>query len=154
MSPEHIRLEFPGGAVLFTNRHGGVSQGPYESLNLGLCTDDERADLMGNRHRVAPLAGSDREHFAQDREGRGPDVRALDRPRVRGTDSEPREADGQATSATGVAPIVLTADCLPVALVAPEAVAMLHCGWRGLAGGIVALGVLALQGLGATGEIA
>src|SRR5262245_51436126 len=154
MSPEHIRLEFPGGAVLFTNRHGGVSQGPYESLNLGLWTDDERANVMENRDRVASLAGIERDHFAQGRQVHGTDVRSLGGRRVRGPDSEPREADGQATSATGVAPIVLTADCLPVALVAPEAVAMLHCGWRGLAGGIVALGVLALQGLGATGEIA
>ena len=46
-------------------------------------------------------------------------------------------ADGQATDRASVAPVVLVADCLPVALAAPGAVAMLHCGWRGLAAGIV-----------------
>jgi len=66
----------------------------------------------------------------------------------------PEPADGQATDLPEVAPIVLVADCLPVALVAPEAVAMLHCGWRGLAGGIVDEGVAALRGLGVRGEIA
>ena len=43
------------------------------------------------------------------------------------------DADGQATALPGVAAVVLTADCLPVALVSAEAVAMLHAGWRGLA---------------------
>jgi hypothetical protein len=39
-----------------------------------------------------------------------------------------------------LAPLVLVADCLPVALAGAESVAMIHCGWRGLAGGIVAAG--------------
>src|SRR5438552_2121868 len=37
----HLRLELDGGSVLFTTRHGGVSHGPYASLNLGLWTDDD-----------------------------------------------------------------------------------------------------------------
>jgi polyphenol oxidase len=45
--------------------------------------------------------------------------------------------DGHATSAAGVGLLVLVADCLPVALSSGDRVAMLHCGWRGLAGGIV-----------------
>jgi purine-nucleoside/S-methyl-5'-thioadenosine phosphorylase / adenosine deaminase len=147
MSAEHVALDLPGGSVLFTSRHGGVSEGPYASLNLGLWTEDDRERVLENRERVAALAGIPRERFAQGRQVHGTHVRALDAPPPPG---EAAEADGQATSAPGVAPIALTADCLPVALVAPEAVAMLHCGWRGLAGGIVAHGVLALRGLGAT----
>ena len=65
-----------------------------------------------------------------------------------------RTADGQATRAAGVAPFVLTADCLPVALAGGGAVAMLHCGWRGLAAGIVAEGVRALRELGGDGPVA
>jgi YfiH family protein len=61
----------------------------------------------------------------------------------------PAPADGQATDRSGVAAVVLTADCVPVALAAPGAVAMLHCGWRGLATGIVAEGVAALRELSA-----
>jgi hypothetical protein len=55
--------------------------------------------------------------------------------------AEPREADGHATDSDGLAPLVLVADCLPIALSGPGGVAMLHCGWRGLADGIVARGV-------------
>jgi YfiH family protein len=143
---DHLR----GGRVLFTTRRGGVSEGPYSSLNLGLLTDDDRERVLVNRDRVAALAGLGPDRFAQGLQVHGTEVRSLEAPPPAG---ELREADGQATSAPGVAPIVLTADCLPVALVAPEAVAMLHCGWRGLAGGIVAHGVLALRALGAHGPI-
>jgi hypothetical protein len=54
--------------------------------------------------------------------------------------ANPPEVDGHATSAAGLAPLVFVADCLPVALAGPAGVAMLHCGWRGLAGGILAHG--------------
>ncbi len=50
-------------------------------------------------------------------------------------------ADGQATSVTGVAMMVVSADCLPVAVAGQGAVAMLHCGWRGLAAGVLEEGV-------------
>ena len=50
----------------------------------------------------------------------------------------PDEVDAQATSSPELTPLVMVADCLPVAMVGPEGVAMAHCGWRGLAGGIVA----------------
>ena len=63
------------------------------------------------------------------------------------------EEDGQATALDDVAALVFTADCLPVMLVADGAVAALHGGWRGLAGGIVAEGVAALRDLGADGPI-
>jgi YfiH family protein len=59
------------------------------------------------------------------------------------------EADGQVTAEHGVAALALVADCLPIALAAPEGVGMLHAGWRGLAGGVIPAGVEALRGLGA-----
>ena len=49
------------------------------------------------------------------------------------------------TDRPGLGLLVLVADCLPVALAAPGRVAMLHCGWRGLAGGIVARGARLLR---------
>src|SRR5205823_6148536 len=53
----------------------------------------------------------------------------------------------QATALAGVAPVVLVADCLPIALAAPGAAAMLHAGWRGLAGGVIEEGVAAVREL-------
>jgi len=141
---DHIFAEVDGATVLFTTRLGGVSEGPYRSLNLGLWTDDERARVLENRERVAGLAGIPGERFAQGRQVHGATVRRLREPP---SDGEPQPGDGQATSVRGVATIVLTADCLPVALVGRGAVAMLHCGWRGLAGGIVPRGVAAMREL-------
>jgi polyphenol oxidase len=137
---EHLRIALPGGEALFTTRRGGVSEGPFAALNLGLWTDDEPARVRENRERVAAIAGG---RLAQGRQVHGTTVVTAD-PDVT------LDADGQATAEPGVAPIVLVADCLPVALVAPEGVAMVHAGWRGLAGGVLAAGVAALRALGAT----
>jgi YfiH family protein len=137
---DHLRLELDGGTVLFTTRHGGVSSGPFASLNLGLWTEDDSAKVLENRDRVRAEAGAAR--LAQGRQVHGARVAVESQGIV--------EADGQATARRGVAPTVLVADCLPIALVSPEAVAMLHAGWRGLAEGVVAEGVAALRGLGAS----
>jgi polyphenol oxidase len=137
---EHLRLELDGGTVLFTTRRGGVSEGPYASLNLGLWTDDDPDRVGANRERVRAVAGAER--LAQGRQVHGT--------RVVVDAADVVDTDGQVVTHEGVAPIVLVADCLPIALVAPEAVAMLHAGWRGLAGGIVAEGVGALRRAGAS----
>lgn len=60
------------------------------------------------------------------------------------------DADGQATALRGVACAVRVADCLPVALVSPQAVAAVHAGWRGLAAGVLQAGMRALRDLGAS----
>jgi YfiH family protein len=136
---EHIRLELDGGTVLFTTRRGGVSEGAFASLNLGPWTGDDPERVAVNRERVRAAAGAER--LVQGRQLHGTRV-TVD------ADGVP-EADGQVVTRRGAAPIVVVADCLPIALVAPEAVAMLHAGWRGLAGGIVAKGVGALRRAGA-----
>jgi YfiH family protein len=142
---EHVAATLPGAEVLFTTRRGGVSAGAYASLNLGLWTDDEPAHVHANRDRLAAATGIERGRFAQGRQVHGTHVRALGAPPD--PHEEPAPHDGQATSVPGVAPIVLVADCLPIALAAPGAVAMLHAGWRGLAGGVIAEGVRALREL-------
>jgi YfiH family protein len=139
---DHIAVALPGGHALFTTRRGGVSEGPYATLNLGARAGDAPARVRANRARLAELIGLDGGRFAQGRQVHGATVRrVLDAPRA---DAPPEPADGQATALRGVAPIVLVADCLPIALAAPGAVAMLHAGWRGLAAGVVEAGVAAV----------
>jgi YfiH family protein len=70
----------------------------------------------------------------------------------RGRRPEP-DADGQATALTDVGAMVLAADCMPVAIGGPGALAMVHAGWRGLAAGVLGAGVRAVQGLGEDGEL-
>lgn len=148
---DHIAIDLRGGRALFTTRRGGVSEGPFATLNLGLWTDDDPERVGCNRDRLSELVGVPRERFAQGRQVHGTTVRALDD--APDPAQEPAPADGQATRMPGVAPIVLVADCLPIALAAEGGVAMVHGGWRGLAGGVVEEGVAALHGLGVEGPI-
>ena len=136
-----IRVSLPGGEVAFSTREGGVSEGPYESLNLGILTDDDQARVAENRGRLASACGLSPGGVAMGWQVHGVDLQDWSGPPHAGGYARPGEAlekvDGHVTSAVGVALLVLVADCLPVALVSPSRVAMLHCGWRGLAGGIV-----------------
>jgi len=141
---DELRIDLPGGTALFTTRRGGVSEGPYTALNLGLWTDDDPARVAENRERVRTRIGAER--LQQGRQVHGTRV-AVDAEDV-------TDADGQVTTRAGVAPIVLVADCLPVALVAPEAVGVVHAGWRGLAGGVLEEGVAALRAAGASTVVA
>jgi len=144
---EHIGIDLPGARALFTTRRGGASQGAFESLNLGLWTQDARDRVVANRDRLAALVGVPRKRLAHGRQVHGATVRRLAGPPDPA--AEPSPADGQATSAPGVVPLVLVADCLPIALAGEGAVAMLHAGWRGLAAGVVEEGVNAVRTLGA-----
>src|SRR5262249_57194833 len=63
------------------------------------------------------------------------------------TQDQLESADGQATAAPALGVMVLAADCLPVALAAPGAVAMVHAGWRGLGAGVLEQGVATLRTL-------
>ena len=128
----HIAADFEDGHVLFTTRHGGVSTGAYGSLNLGTNTGDDAERTARNRARLKVMVGAG---LAFGRQVHQAHVHRATEPGHGG------DADGQATTASGVACTVLTADCLPVALVAPGAVAMLHAGWRGLAGGVLEQGL-------------
>ncbi len=148
----HVGIDLPGGRVVFTTRRGGVSAGPYASLNLGRWTEDEPAAVEANRGRLADAIGLPVDAVAQGIQVHGTHVARVVAPPAAGVPLN--EADGQATALRGVAPLVLTADCLPIALVGRDAVAMLHGGWRGLAGGIVTEGVAALRELGDDGPLA
>jgi YfiH family protein len=136
-----IEREVSGARVAFTTRQGGVSEGPYESLNLGILTDDAPARVTENRTRVAREAALDPERIAMGWQVHGTDLREWDAPPDGGGYAQPGaeldRVDGHLTHEREVGLLVLVADCLPVALASHDQVAMLHCGWRGLAGGIV-----------------
>jgi YfiH family protein len=148
---EHIGCALTGGRALFTTRRRGVSDEPYDTLNLGILTDDDPAAVSANRDRLAACTGIARTRTVQGLQVHGAHVRRVHDLPAPGAPLE--DADGQATALEDVAAVVLTADCLPVALLAREAVAIVHAGWRGLATGVLDDGVRALRELGATGEI-
>jgi purine-nucleoside/S-methyl-5'-thioadenosine phosphorylase / adenosine deaminase len=134
-------LRLPGARALFSTRRGGVSEGPYESLNLGILTDDEPERVAENRRRLADAAGLGPERVAMGWQVHGTDLREWDEPPAPNGYAEPgaelERVDGHLTGTADLALLVLVADCYPVALSDGERVAMLHCGWRPLAGGIV-----------------
>jgi YfiH family protein len=135
--------------VVFSSRLGGVSEGPYESLNLGILTEDEPERVVENRRLLCRLVGVDPETATMAWQAHGAKVlRADGRGIVRpGTPLE--RCDGLWTDERERGLMLLTADCLPVGLARANgrpAVAALHVGWRGLLGGIVEAGVEALGG--------
>ena len=145
-----LRVDLPGASVLFSTRDGGVSAGPYESLNLGLLTGDDRASVITNRTRLAAMAGIEAENVAMGWQVHGTEIREWDEPDPDRAFLDPQgghlKVDGHITRRPDVAALVLVADCLPVAIAGDGAVAMLHCGWRGLAGGIIERATSILEG--------
>jgi YfiH family protein len=146
-SGDHLAIELPGARVVFTTRRGGFSGGPFATLNLGRLTADDPDAVGRNRARLQSLVGG---RLAMIRQVHGPAVMrrtAADQASGPAPLGELDQADGQATAVPGIAPTVLTADCLPIALAGGGVVAMLHAGWRGLDEGIVAQGVRAVREL-------
>jgi YfiH family protein len=133
---EHIGISLPGARVRFTTRRGGYSRGPYASLNLGLLTEDDPTAVRANRAAVEGDLGL---RLAWGRQVHGTAVAVRDAPGPGGA------ADAQVTSAPDIAPMVLSADCLTIALAAPGVAGVIHAGWRGLADGVIPAGVAAAR---------
>jgi hypothetical protein len=137
-----FRVELPGADVLFSTREGGFSEGPFESLNLGLLTGDDRETVIRNRRRLAEDVAVEPENVAMGWQVHGTDIREWMEPDPDTAFLDPQgghlKVDGHITRRQGMALLVLVADCFPVALAGGGAVAMLHCGWRGLADNLIA----------------
>ena len=136
-----IGLELNGARVAFSTRQGGVSEGPYASLNLGILTDDDQTRVSENRRRLAHALQLDPKRIAMGWQVHGTELKewqaAPDKGGYAHAGAELAKVDAHATGERALALLVLAADCLPVALAAKDRVAILHCGWRGLAAGIV-----------------
>ncbi|MBI5502504.1 MAG: peptidoglycan editing factor PgeF [Deltaproteobacteria bacterium] len=132
----------------FTTRHGGVSTGPYESLNLGWDVGDDPEHVRENHRLLAESLGYDPETLATVRQVHGHRVhvvrRAADGRTVRGQQGDAVVLVGG--HAPPLAALVRTADCCPVLLASLDrpAAAVLHCGWRSTVRGLVAQAVACL----------
>lgn len=135
------RLEHAGFWVAFTERSGGVSEGPFASLNLGLRAGDDPGRAQENRRRLASAMGL--EAFAVGRQVHGTRVGRVGARRAGAGFADPADAfpgtDALTTARPGVGVAVLTADCVPVALGDPGTgrVSVIHAGWRGTAAGVI-----------------
>jgi len=139
-------IDLPGARAAFTTRRGGVSEGPYASLNLGFATADRPGHQDENRARLGELVGAPPAGWMY--QVHGDRVAVLD---DRAALDERPEIDGRATRLTGVALGALGADCLTVAVAGGGAVAIAHAGWRGLAAGVLARAVERVRELGDAG---
>jgi purine-nucleoside/S-methyl-5'-thioadenosine phosphorylase / adenosine deaminase len=136
-----IDWDEPGYVVAFTTRHGGVSDGVYDSLNLTAGTGDDLEKVEANRRIACEKLGLAYESLAFNRQVHSPTVHRAHA----GKRGEP--GDGLWTDEPGIPVLAMSADCLPIVVARRDgdrALTVLHAGWRGLAEGVVAAGVDAL----------
>jgi polyphenol oxidase len=116
-----------------STRHGGVSQPPYASLNLGKSTDDHPDHVAENRRRFCAELGFGVADLAWSRQVHGPDIRVVDAP------GGSEGYDALITDHAGILLSISVADCTPILVFDPQkrAIAAIHAGWRGTVAGIV-----------------
>jgi polyphenol oxidase len=138
----------------FFTRRGGVSSGPYASLNFSVSVGDGRAQVGENLRRAAAALGVDpnRLYFASQVHGREAFVIEREFP---GENLLATEADAVLSRLPELACGVRTADCVPILIGDAKhgAVAAVHAGWRGVVAGIVAASVERLRGFADEGEL-
>lgn len=143
-----LQASLSGAKAAFTARVGGVSEGGFSSLNLGVFTEDERDRVVENRNRLAAALGFPVERVAIGRQVHAAGIETHAEPQSPSPFARPGseipEVDGHVTAVPALPLLVFVADCLPIALSGPSGIAMLHCGWRGLAAGILARGARAV----------
>jgi hypothetical protein len=160
-------LDASGADAAVTARSGGVSSGPYATLNLSLSVGDDLGRVLENRRRLAAAFGADPGDFVFARQVHGAGVSVVaeaDRgsgafsldDAIGGVGEADRAgrgagADALVTASPGVVLAILTADCVPIVLHDPVAgvLACVHAGWRGTVAGVTAAALAAMQGLGA-----
>ncbi len=142
-----------GAHALFTGRAGGVSAPPFDGLNLGPRTGDQPGALAENRRLVEAMASRDgqaRELLIGTQVHESSVAAHLEGYPEVNVDG----VDAHVTDRRDLAIAVLTADCIPVALLAPWGVGVAHAGWRGLAGGVIGGTVGELLSIGDDGASA
>jgi len=147
-------LDASGAGAAVTARAGGVSSGPYESLNLSLSVGDDPGCVLENRHRLATAFGAAPGDFVFARQVHGAGVRVVtEADRGSGAfrlDDAVDDTDALVTTSPAVVLAIPTADCVPIVLHDPVAgvLACVHAGWRGTVAGVTAATLAVMQGLG------
>jgi YfiH family protein len=144
-----IEASLPNAKAVFSTRLGGVSAGPYAELNLGILTGDDPVLVQRNRDLLAAALERDPDGFVMGLQVHGDQIQVHDKRPERSAyvaRGELVESDAQVTTSSDVTALVLVADCLPLVLAAPGVIGVVHCGWRGVAGGIVSAALNALGG--------
>ena len=123
-----------GVDAFVTDRFGGASSSPYDSLNLGDHVGDQIDNVRENRRRVASAAGVDETRLVTVRQVHGTDV--LDASAVTPSSA----ADALVSDGDNLALAILVADCVPLLFVdaSSHRFALVHAGWRGLQRGVLA----------------
>ena len=138
----------PGLRHAFFTREGGVSDGIYANLNGGLGSNDDPANVIENRRRMAEQMGVAPENFLSVHQVHSPDAVAVSGP----WDGvfRPR-ADAIVTRTEGLAIGVTAADCGPILFADPAArvIGAAHAGWKGALSGILESTIEAMEKLGA-----
>jgi YfiH family protein len=144
--------------VLVTTRHGGVSQGSHESLNLGLHVGDDDKDVLENRRRAVAALGADLSDMVFCNQAHGREVHVVtadDRGRGSLTlDDAIAKTDALVTAEPGIVLVVMVADCVPIVLYDPVAhvLACVHAGWRGTVARVSEAAVAKMRALGSRPE--
>jgi YfiH family protein len=148
MLPEPLRSPALAAAHGFFTRLGGVSAGPYASLNCSLSGQDSRDAVLENRARAARTIGADPAALLGLTQVHGAEVVHATTAWAAG--AGPR-ADAVVTDRPGIALAIVTADCAPVLFCDPDAgvAGAAHAGWRGAVAGVLEATVAAMQALGA-----
>ena len=142
-----IHRELGGATAWFTDRHGGISTGPFLSCNLARHVGDDAAAVAANRQRVTAAIGRPGARWMQPHHVHGTTVVAMTDPAAHDAYDD-RDADGTATTRADAVLVAIGADCAPVAIANDTAWAAVHAGWRGAADGVVQAGVAAVRALG------
>lgn len=149
VSPVFFWREKPGPLEwAFTDRSGGVSPGPFGTLNLAGHVGDDGDAVEENRRRLAASLGRRREELVFMNQCHGSEVLVVDGPWREGG-APP--ADGVVTTRPGLALAVLVADCTPVLLADPSrgVIGAVHAGRPGMSGGIIDRAVSLMREAGA-----
>lgn len=147
---QYLAVDFAGSPCScqgFTTRHEGVSRPPYNSLNLGINTQDQQSNVEGNRSLLARAFGVGQEALVTPRQTHGVDILVINEPNEDYSHFLSVEGDAVITNQPGVMIGVCVADCVPILLCDPEkrVIAAVHAGWKGTAGKLVAKAVAGMK---------
>ena len=137
-------------AHAFFTRQGGVSQGIYGGLNVGIGSNDDRAHVHENRNRASGYFGIQPDKLISPWQVHSPDTVIVDRP----FEGERPKADGIVTATPGISIAVVTADCGPILFADSKRriIGAAHAGWKGALYGVIESTIAAMESLGSKRE--